>query len=162
VLKTDWKLSLPFSSLMLSSPFDFDYVLPTKTINAPPPKTYAAVVATLAFNEQIDNIKKVYDEKMVNLDKQLSQEVKQHQLEEKRMKYIITQLVHQKQELEDKLTKTPFTSSVTKTTNTKPPAPSFSILKKPSPANPKSNVKYNPVTSKEALTLKTPAFIKFN
>jgi hypothetical protein len=61
---------------MLSSPFDFDYISPTKTINVPPPKTYVAVVATPVSNEQIDNIRKVYDEKMVNLDKQLSQKVK--------------------------------------------------------------------------------------
>jgi hypothetical protein len=103
---------------------------------------------------------------MANLDKQLSQEVKQHQLEEKHMKYIITQLVNQKQELEETLAKTtPFTKSLTssKLTNTKPPTSSFPTLKKPSPTNPKSNVKYIPLsTPKEALTLKIPVFIKFN
>jgi hypothetical protein len=103
---------------------------------------------------------------MANLDKQLNQEVKQHQLEEKCMKYIITQLVNQKQELEEKLAKTtPFTKSPTlsKLTNTKPPTPSSPTLKKPSSANLKSNVKYVPLsTPKETLTLKTLAFIKFN
>jgi hypothetical protein len=63
----------------------------------PPPKIYAAVVFT-PTNKQVEKIKKVYDEKIANLDKQLSQEVKQYQLEEKWMKYIITQLVNQKQE----------------------------------------------------------------
>jgi hypothetical protein len=154
---------------MLSSPFDFNYILPTKTINALPSKTYTVVIVIPASNKQIDNIRKVYDEKMVNLDKQLSQKVKQHQLEEKRIKYIITQLVQQKQELEDKLAKTPFTSSVNKTPSTssvnktsKPSASSSSTLKKPNHTIPKSNVKYNPITSKEALILKTPVFIKFN
>jgi hypothetical protein len=62
------------------------------------------------------------------------------------MKYIITQLVNQKQELEEKLAKT--------TPHTKLPAPS-STLKKPSPANLKSNVKYIPISNpKKALTLK--------
>jgi hypothetical protein len=50
-------------------------VLPPKHISTPVPKTYATVVSTLV-NEQIDKIKKVYDEKIANLDKQLSQKVK--------------------------------------------------------------------------------------
>jgi hypothetical protein len=65
VLKADWGLLLPFSLLIPSSPSNFNYVSPPKTINAPPLKTY-----------YVDNIRKVYDEKMANLDKQLSQEVK--------------------------------------------------------------------------------------
>jgi hypothetical protein len=52
-------------------------------------KTYATVVATLV-NEQVENIKKVYSKKMAKLDRDLSQEVKRHQAEEKQMKYIIT------------------------------------------------------------------------
>jgi hypothetical protein len=81
------------------------------------------------------------------------------------MKYIITQLIHQKQELEDKLTKTASTtisSILLKPTTTKPSVSSSPILKKQSSTNPKSNVKYVFITSKEALTLKTPIFIKFN
>jgi hypothetical protein len=104
---------------------------------------------------------------MANLDKQLSPKVKQHQLEEKRMKYIITQLVNQKQEPENKLAKTTLSTIpsnpqkllAAKLSTTKPPALSSLTLKKPSP---KSNVKYIPVTPTEALTLKTPVFIKFN
>jgi hypothetical protein len=103
---------------------------------------------------------------MANLDKQLSQEVKQHQLKEKWMKYIIIQLVNQKQELEEKLAKTtPTTKPLTplKPATTKPPALSFPTLKKPISANPKSNVKYISITNlKEALILKSPSFIKFN
>jgi uncharacterized membrane-anchored protein YhcB (DUF1043 family) len=58
---------------------------------------------------------------MANLDKQLSQEVKRHQLEEKQMKYVITQLVNQKQELEEKLAKTAMITPTTQTiTITKP------------------------------------------
>jgi hypothetical protein len=46
---------------------------------------------------------------------------------------------------------------------TKLPAPFSPTLKKPSLASPKSNVKYTPVNhSKEALTLKSPSYIKFN
>jgi hypothetical protein len=82
------------------------------------------------------------------------------------MKYIITQLVNQKQELKEKLAKTtPSTKTPTlsKPTNTKPLTPSSPTLKKPSSTNPKSNVKYISLsTPKEALTLKTLAFIKFN
>jgi hypothetical protein len=100
------------------------------------------------------------------LDKQLSQEVKQHQLEEKRMKYIITQLVNQKQELEEKLAKTTLntkSSTILKPSTTKPSTSSSPTLKKPSPTNPKSNVKYVSLsTPKEVLILKTPVFIKFN
>jgi hypothetical protein len=62
------------------------------------------------------------------------------------MKYIITQLVNQKQELEEKLAKTatttPIIKPLAKPVSTKPPTLSSSTLKKPSPANPKSNVKY--------------------
>jgi hypothetical protein len=144
------------------------------------------VVATPA-NEQVEKIKKVYDKKMSNLDRQLSQEVKRHQSEEKQMKYIITQLVNQKQELEEKLAKTtPSTKPTAPSTKpptllTKPPTPltkpsapskptvtkssasSSSTLKKPNPTSAKSNVKYTPVNhSKEALTLKSPSYIKFN
>jgi hypothetical protein len=39
------------------------------------PKTYAVVVST-PVNEQVEKNKKVYNEKMANLDKQHSQEVK--------------------------------------------------------------------------------------
>jgi hypothetical protein len=82
------------------------------------------------------------------------------------MKYIIIQLVNQKQELEEKLAKTtPFTKTPTssKPTNTKPPVPSSSTLKKPSLTNLKSNIKYISIANlKEALTFKTPVFIKFN
>jgi hypothetical protein len=82
------------------------------------------------------------------------------------MKYIIIQLVNQKQELEEKLTKITFftkSSILLKPINTKPPALSSPTLKKPSPANPKSNVKYTPIFNpKKALILKIPTFIKFN
>jgi predicted transcriptional regulator YdeE len=150
---------------MLSSFSDFDCVSPLKIITVPTTKTYTTVVAT-PINEQVEKIKKVYDEKMANLDKQLSQEVKQHQLEEKQMKYIITQLVNQKQELEEKLTKTTLTTkslAPSKPTTTKPPASFSSNLKKPIYANLKSNVKYISITNlKEVLTLKSPSFIKYN
>jgi hypothetical protein len=90
LIKTDWKQSLPTSSLLIpSSPSDFDCVTLSKTITVPVTKTYITVIATLV-NKQVEKIKKVYDEKMANLDKQLSQEVKQHQLKKKRIKYIIT------------------------------------------------------------------------
>jgi hypothetical protein len=60
---------------MPSSPFDFDCVTSQKNkLTTPfitPPKTYTTVVSTLV-NEQVEKIKKVYDEKMANLDKQLS------------------------------------------------------------------------------------------
>jgi hypothetical protein len=76
------------------------------------------------------------------------------------MKYVITQLVKQKQELKDKLAKiTPFPAPTTKPSS--PPKPVYSLptLKKPS----LSNVKFIPLKHlKEALTLKTPFFIKFN
>jgi hypothetical protein len=94
------------------------------------------------------------------------------------MKYKITQLVNQKQEFEEKLAKS--TTSVTSVTSTQPLFPTKPLfpakinniklaalsspnLKKPNPASPKFNVKYIPhTTPKEALNLKTPAFIKFN
>jgi hypothetical protein len=60
---------------------------------------------------------------------------------------------------------TPLTKSPTPTkpTYNKPSTPSSPTLKKPSPANLKSNVKYVSISNpKEALTLKSPAFIKFN
>jgi hypothetical protein len=110
---------------------------------------------------------------MVHLDKQLSQEVKQYQVEIRQMKYIITQLVKQKKELEAEL-KNKNTKPTAPSTTTKSSIPSkpsttksltlfFPTLKKPSPSNPKSNVKYiDNTTTKEALTLKTPVFIKFN
>jgi hypothetical protein len=76
------------------------------------------------------------------------------------MKYVITQLVRQKQELEDKLAKiTPPAAPTAKPSTLNKPVHSFPNLKKPSP----SNVKYIPLKNpKEALTLKTPTFIKFN
>jgi hypothetical protein len=58
--------------------------MPPKTITVPTIKTYAIVVTT-PTNEQIKKIKKVYDKKMANLDRQLSQEVKRHQSEEKQI-----------------------------------------------------------------------------
>jgi hypothetical protein len=88
------------------------------------------------------------------------------------MKYIITQLVNQKQEFEEKLAKS--TTSVALTTsinplslakinNIKPATSSFPNLKKPNSASPKTNIKYIPhTTPKEALNFKTPVFIKFN
>jgi hypothetical protein len=78
---------------MFFLPFDFDCVMSQKDRTTTSSKTYTAVVS-IPVNEQVEKIKKVYDEKMANLDKQLSQEVKQYQLEEKQMKYIITQLVN--------------------------------------------------------------------
>jgi hypothetical protein len=118
-----------------------------------------AVVATLV-NEQVENIKKVYSEKMAKLDKDLSQKVKRHESEEKQMKYMITQLVKQKQELEDKLAKiTPPPALITKPSSPPKPIHSLPNLKKPI----SSNVKFIPLKhSKEALTLKTPFLIKFN
>jgi hypothetical protein len=75
--------SLCIASLtMPSSPSDFDVITPSKSITGPPLKTYAAVVATLV-NEQVENIKKVYSEKMAKLDRDLSQEAKRHESEEK-------------------------------------------------------------------------------
>jgi flagellar capping protein FliD len=63
---------------------------------------------------QVENIKKVYSEKMTKLDRDLSQEAKRYESKEKQMKYVITQLVKQKQELEDKLAKiTPFSAQIT-------------------------------------------------
>jgi hypothetical protein len=70
---------------MPSSPFDFDVTTPPKLVA----KTYTTVVAT-PINEQVENIKKVYSEKMAKLDKDLSQKVKRHESEEKQMKYMIT------------------------------------------------------------------------
>jgi vancomycin resistance protein YoaR len=164
-VKADWGQPLPSFPPMPSSPSDFNCVLLPKTITVPVTKTYAAVVTT-PVNEQVEKIKKVYDEKMANLNKQLSQEIRQHQLEEKHMKYIITQLVNQKQELEEKLAKTTLHTKLpipSKPDNTKPPAPSSPTLKKPSLANLKSNVKYISISNlKEALTLKSLTFIKFN
>jgi hypothetical protein len=76
------------------------------------------------------------------------------------MKYVITQLIKQKQELEDKLTKITPPAAPTSKPST-PPKPTYSspTLKKPTP----SNIKFTPLKhSKEALTLKTSFFIKFN
>jgi hypothetical protein len=67
---------------MPSSPLDFDFITPSKSIAEPPPKTYVAVVVT-PVNKQIENIKKVYSEKMAKLDRYLSQEAKKHQDEER-------------------------------------------------------------------------------
>jgi hypothetical protein len=138
---------------MLSSFSNFDIITPPKQ----EVKTYAAVVATLV-NEQVENIKKVYSEKMGKLDRDLSQETKRHESEEKQMKYVITQLVKQKQELEDKLAKiTPSPAPITKPSSPPKPIHSSPNLKKP------NNVKFIPLKNpKEALTLKTPSFIKFN
>jgi hypothetical protein len=78
-MNEDWKHSLPKSSSlpMSSSPFDFDVITPPKSIAEPSSKTYVAVVATLV-NEQVENIKKVYSEKIAKLDRDLSQEAKKH------------------------------------------------------------------------------------
>jgi hypothetical protein len=76
-IKADWKHPLfsfsspPAFSRMSSLPFDFNIVTPPTTITVPVTKTYAAVVAT-PVNEQIENIKKVYSEKMAKLDRDLS------------------------------------------------------------------------------------------
>jgi hypothetical protein len=86
------------------------------------------------------------------------------------MKYVITQLVKQKEDLEKELkTKTTVTTPTTKipvSTSTKTPKPllsSLSNLKKPNPPNPKFNVKFiDNTTPKKALILKTPANIKYN
>jgi hypothetical protein len=121
----------------------------------------------------------VYDEKIALLDKQLSQEVKQYQTETRQIKYVITQLVKQKKDLEKELkTKTTVPALITKTlvpvltTKTpnppviiktpKPPALSSPNLKKPNFPNPKSNVKFTDNIIKKALTLKTSTYIKFN
>jgi hypothetical protein len=162
-MNEDWGHPLPKTSFpripsptMPSSPSDFDITTPSK----PVAKTYMTVVAT-PVNEQVENIKKVYSEKMAKLDRDLSQEAKRHKSEKKQMKYVITQLVKQKQDLEDKLAKITPPAALT----AKPAAPSKPThssspnLKKPST----SNVKFVPLKNpKEALTLKTPAFIKFN
>jgi hypothetical protein len=97
-------------------------------------------------------IRKVYDEKIALLDKQLSQEIKQYQTETRQMKIVITQLVKQKKELENKLKN----NKKTPVPIIKPPVPSSPNLKKPNP------LKSTNITAKEALTLKTPVFIKFN
>jgi hypothetical protein len=67
---------------MPSSPSDFDIITPSKPIAKPTLKTYATIMATLV-NEQVENIKKVYSEKMAKLDRDLSQEAKRHENEEK-------------------------------------------------------------------------------
>jgi hypothetical protein len=162
----DWGHSLLKSSFlcipsptMPSSSSDFDVITFPKKAVEPPQKTYAAVVAT-PVNEQVENIKKVYSEKMAKLDRNLSQEAKRHENEERQMKYVITQLIKQKQELEDKLTKIALPTAPT-TKPSSPPKPTHSspTLKKPN----SSNVKFTPVKHpKEVLTLKTPSFIKFN
>jgi hypothetical protein len=101
-VKEVWKLPLPNFSLtstflpMPSLPLDFDIITSTKSITGPTPKTYAAVVAT-PVNEQVENVKKVYSEKMAKLDKDLSQEVKRHLDEEKQMKIVITHLIKEKE-----------------------------------------------------------------
>jgi hypothetical protein len=83
LVKADWEQLLSSSSSPMPASFsDFDYVTPPKTITVLATKTYIVVVAT-PVNEQMEKIKKVYNEKMANLYKQLSQEIKQHQLEEK-------------------------------------------------------------------------------
>jgi hypothetical protein len=79
----DWEHSLPssphaFSPTMPSSPSDFDIITPPKQ----KVKIYVVVVAT-PVNEQVENIKKVYSEKMAKLDRDLSQEAKRHESEEK-------------------------------------------------------------------------------
>jgi hypothetical protein len=71
LIKADWELLLPFSSPILFSLSEFDCVSSSKAIPVPTLKIYAAVVS-IPVNEQIEKIKKVYDEKMANLDKQLS------------------------------------------------------------------------------------------
>jgi hypothetical protein len=145
---------------MPTSLSDFDIItLPQKKITKPPQKSYATVVAT-SVNEQVENIKKVYSEKMAKLDKDLSQKAKRHESKERQMKYVITQLVKQKQELEDKLAKiTPLTTPTTKPSSLPKLVHSLPTLKKPS----SNNVKFIPLKhSKEVLTLKTPSFIKFN
>jgi hypothetical protein len=89
------------------------------------------------------------------------------------MKYIITQLVKQKKELEAKLknknTKPTASSTTTKSSVSLKPSTTKSLtffsptLKKPNSSNLKSNLKYiENTTAKEALILKTPVFIKFN
>jgi hypothetical protein len=170
LLNTNWSQLLPSSLLIPSLLSNFDVITSSKAISALAPKTCTAVVtSTLFSNNQVEKIKKVYDEKMAHLDKQLSQEVKLHQIEARCIQYIITQLIKQKEELEEKLTKTTtllttIKSSVfSKPSTTKPLTPSSPTLKKPSLPNPKSNVKYIlNTTTKEVLTLKSPVFIKFN
>jgi hypothetical protein len=46
LIKADWSLPLPSFPPILSSPSDFDYVLPPKAISAPVTKTYTTVVST--------------------------------------------------------------------------------------------------------------------
>jgi chromatin segregation and condensation protein Rec8/ScpA/Scc1 (kleisin family) len=153
---------------MPSSPSDFDIITLPKPIAGPPLKTYAAIIAT-PVNEQVENIKKVYSEKMAKLDRDLSQEVKRHLDEERQMKIVITHLVKKKEQLEEKLAKNippakpapptskPLTSS--KPITTKTTASSSPILKKQS----SNNIKYTLINhSKEVLTLKSPFYIKFD
>jgi hypothetical protein len=162
----DWEHPLPKSSspriasfTMSLSPFDFDVITPSKSIARPPPKMYVAVVAT-PVNKQVENIKKVYSEKMAKLDRDFIQEAKRYESEEKQMKYVITQLVRQKQELEEKLAKiTLLLALITKPSTLSKPTHSSPTLKKPNSSNVKIILLKHP---KEALTLKTPFFIKFN
>jgi hypothetical protein len=105
-------------------------------------------------NTEIQKIKKVYDEKMVHLDNTLSQKVKQHKEKNLKLKNTITQLIKQKEDLEKKIKK-PNTNIISS-------APSSPILKKPSLLSFKNTDKHKPITAKEALTLKTLFFIKFN
>jgi hypothetical protein len=63
-------------------------------------------------------------------------------------------LIKQKEELEKKVIKNKPV--------TKPPVPSSPTLKKPNSPISKLNSNFKNITVKEALTLKTPAFIKFN
>jgi hypothetical protein len=92
-VKEDWEHLLPtFSSPSAFSPMpslfsNFDIITPPKAITVPVTKTYATIAAT-PVNEQVENIKKVYSEKMAKLDRDLSQEVKRHQAKEKQMKYV--------------------------------------------------------------------------
>jgi hypothetical protein len=73
LLNADWGQPLLSSLPMPSLPSDFDIITLSKAISVPSPKTYTAVVTlTLFSNNQIQNIKKVYDEKIAHLDKQLS------------------------------------------------------------------------------------------
>jgi hypothetical protein len=156
-VKKVWKHPLPnFSSLptslsILSSPLDFNIITPPKPIAGPPLKTYATVVAT-PVNEHVENIKKVYSEKISKLDRDLSQKVKRHLDKERQMKIVITHLIKKKEQLEEMLAKntpsakpTPPTSkpsTSSKPINTKTTVSSSPILKKPSSTNP-TNVKYN-------------------
>jgi hypothetical protein len=94
----------PASLPIPSSSSDFDIITSPKPITGPPPKTYATVMTT-PVNEQVENIKKVYSEKIAKLDRNLSQEVKKHLDEERQMKIVITHLVKKKEQLEAKLAK---------------------------------------------------------